>query len=60
MAGTMPSLTELAADEPVMTTDFRQVYAATLVDWLGLPADAALSGASKPLSLFKSRCKQVD
>ncbi len=55
LAGTMPSLTDLAGGEPVMTTDFRQVYAATLVDWLGLPAEAPLGGASKPLSLFKSR-----
>src|SRR5262249_18448131 len=36
--GSSPSLTDLAGGEPKMTTDFRRIYAATLTDWLRLPA----------------------
>jgi uncharacterized protein (DUF1501 family) len=49
--GTAPSLTDLTAGEPKMTTDFRRVYAAVLSDWLGLPADG-LGGALTPVKLF--------
>jgi uncharacterized protein (DUF1501 family) len=49
--GTSPSLTDLAEGEPKMTTDFRRVYAATLSDWLGLPA-AGLGGTFAPVKLF--------
>ena len=49
--GTAPSLTELAAGEPKMTTDFRRVYATTLADWLGLPTEE-LGGAIAPLKVF--------
>jgi uncharacterized protein (DUF1501 family) len=49
--GTQPSLTELVAGEPKMTTDFRQVYAAILSDWLGLPVDG-LGESITPVKLF--------
>jgi len=51
VCGTMPSLTDLEKGEPKMTTDFRRVYAATLADWLGLPA-AGLGGTFEPVKLF--------
>src|SRR5262249_44931175 len=50
--GTSPSLTDLAGGEPKMTTDFRRVYAATLTDWLRLPA-AGLGGPLEPGQLFR-------
>jgi len=50
----MPSLTDLRAGEPKMTTDFRQIYAATLGDWLGLSSEVALAGAFERLALFKA------
>jgi uncharacterized protein (DUF1501 family) len=50
--GTSPSLTELLGGEPKMTTDFRRVYAATLTDWLRLPA-AGLGGTFEPVKLFE-------
>jgi uncharacterized protein (DUF1501 family) len=49
--GSMPSLTDLAAGEPKMTTDFRQIYAAILSDWLGLPTEG-LGGSFAPIKLF--------
>jgi uncharacterized protein (DUF1501 family) len=51
VCGTQPSLTELTAGEPKMTTDFRQVYAAVLSDWLDLPA-TGLGGSFTPLKVF--------
>jgi uncharacterized protein (DUF1501 family) len=48
LTGTMPSLTDLVAGEPKMTTDFRGIYAAALTDWLGLPADG-LGGVGSTL-----------
>jgi uncharacterized protein (DUF1501 family) len=49
--GTAPSLTDLAAGEPKMTTDFRRVYAAILSDWLDLPTEG-LGGSFAPVKLF--------
>jgi uncharacterized protein (DUF1501 family) len=49
--GTQPSLTELVGGEPKMTTDFRQVYAAILSDWLELPAEIH-GGEPTPIKLF--------
>ncbi len=51
--GTMPSLTDLADGEPKMTTDFRQVYAALLQDWLGVTS-ADLGEQIPPLAMFIS------
>jgi len=52
--GTMPSLTDLAAGEPKMTTDFRRIYASVLTNWLDLPAADVLKGTFEPLQLFRS------
>jgi uncharacterized protein (DUF1501 family) len=52
VAGSMPSLTDLVGGEPNMTSDFRQVYAAVLEDWLGLAAREVLAGSFAPLCLF--------
>jgi uncharacterized protein (DUF1501 family) len=54
LIGTMPSLSRLEGGEPVMTTDFRQVYATVLEDWLGLPAAASLGGTFERLSLVQT------
>lgn len=52
VAGAVPSLTDLAGGEPKMTVDFREVYAATLEDWLGIPSKEVLGGAFRRLPLF--------
>jgi uncharacterized protein (DUF1501 family) len=51
VAGTQPSLTELDAGEPKMTTDFRRIYATILGDWLGVKGDV-LGGTYEPMKLF--------
>jgi uncharacterized protein (DUF1501 family) len=53
VCGTMPSLTDLVQGEPRMTTDFRQVYATVLQDWLGLAAEEAVGGRFTRLPLFR-------
>jgi uncharacterized protein (DUF1501 family) len=52
--GSMPSLTDLVKGEPKMTTDFRQVYASVLEDWLGLAAADVLGGTFARPALFRS------
>jgi uncharacterized protein (DUF1501 family) len=52
IVGNIPSLTDLREGEPKMTTDFRQVYAAVLEDWLGLAAREVLAGHFVPASVF--------
>ncbi len=54
VAGTMPSLTDLAGSEPKMTTDFRRIYASVLEDWLGLASTDVLGGKFAHLPLFRS------
>jgi uncharacterized protein (DUF1501 family) len=51
----MPSLTDLEAGEPKITTDFRRVYAAVLEDWLGLSSSPALGTRFEKLALIRSR-----
>ena len=51
--GRVPSLTDLVDGDPKISTDFRQVYAALLEDWLGLPSQAALGSRFEPLPLFR-------
>lgn len=51
LAGSMPSLTDLEKLEPKMTTDFRNVYAAVLEDWLALKSDDLGKGI-RPMALF--------
>jgi uncharacterized protein (DUF1501 family) len=54
IAGSLPSLTTLVEGEPKMTTDFRQVYATVLTDWLRTSADRILGGQFQPMGLFRS------
>ena len=54
LIGTMPSLTRLDGGEPLMTTDFRRVYATVLEDWLGLPAATAVGGSFDRLPLLQT------
>lgn len=54
LAGKAPSLTQLEDGEPKKTVDFRQVYAALLEQWLGLPSHNAVRGRFEPLPLLKS------
>lgn len=51
--GERPSLTDLVKDNLRFTTDFRQVYASVLEDWLGAPADVVLGGRYERLPLIK-------
>jgi uncharacterized protein (DUF1501 family) len=53
VCGSMPSLTELDQGEPRMTTDFRQVYASVLENWLGLRSRDVLNGQFEPVALFR-------
>ena len=52
LIGTSPPLNDLADGDLKVTTDFRQVYATLLDDWLGLSAPAALSGDYEKLPLL--------
>jgi uncharacterized protein (DUF1501 family) len=54
VAGPMPSLTDLVAGEPKMTTDFRRVYATVLQDGLELPSETAVGGKQERLALFRA------
>ena len=55
LVGQAPSLVDLDPKHGDLRTglDFRRVYAAVL-DWLGLPARAALAGPFEPLALFRA------
>ena len=52
--GARPSLTDLDKKNFKFTTDFRQVYASVLEQWLSVDAQAALGGQFEPLSLIRS------
>jgi uncharacterized protein (DUF1501 family) len=54
LVGKTPSMTDLEAGDLKMGLDFRRVYATVLEDWLGLPAQAALSGSFERLPLFRA------
>jgi uncharacterized protein (DUF1501 family) len=54
VAGTMPSLTDLAGGEPRMTTDFRRIYTSVLEGWLGLASRDVVGGSFAPLPLFRA------
>ncbi len=54
VVGAMPSLTDLVAGEPKITTDFRRVYASVLDRWLGLPTTEVLNGTFEPIPLFRT------
>ena len=51
--GERPSLSDLQKNNLRFTTDFRQVYASVLEDWLGAPADLVLGGRFERLPLFQ-------
>jgi len=56
MYGKPPSLSELVlGDNLATTTDFRQVYAALIADWLGADATKVLGQPFEPLGLFEAR-----
>jgi uncharacterized protein (DUF1501 family) len=52
LLGTAPDLLTLEGNAPKMTTDFRQLYATVLEDWLGLPSKEALGETFAKLPLF--------
>jgi uncharacterized protein (DUF1501 family) len=52
--GEHPSLTKLAMGNLQHAVDFRQVYAAVLDGWLGVPSKSVLGGEFKAAEVFKS------
>lgn len=54
LVGKHPSLTDLEIGNLRHHTDFRQVYAAILDKWLGVPSKGVISGNFKPVEVFKS------
>jgi uncharacterized protein (DUF1501 family) len=50
--GEYPSLKDLDMGNLRFGTDFRQVYAAVLDKWLGVPSKDVLAGTFKPVDLF--------
>jgi uncharacterized protein (DUF1501 family) len=54
LVGATPRLLDLQDGDLKMTTDFRQVYASVLEDWLGLPGRSVLGGDFVKLPLFRS------
>jgi uncharacterized protein (DUF1501 family) len=52
--GRHPSLTDLELGNLKHHTDFRQVYAAVLERWLGVPSKEVLAGTFAPAPVFKS------
>ena len=52
--GAHPSLTDLYMDKLKHHTDFRQVYAAVLDNWLGISSKLVLGGEFKPVDFLKS------
>ncbi len=52
LIGKHPSLTDLADGDLKYHTDFRQVYAAVLQDWLRCPNAHEMIGDYKPIELF--------
>jgi uncharacterized protein (DUF1501 family) len=52
LIGKLPSLTDLEDGDLKFHTDFRQVYAAVLDDWLGWKSRDVLQGEYAPVSVF--------
>jgi uncharacterized protein (DUF1501 family) len=50
--GAHPSLKDLEMGNLKFATDFRQVYAAILDQWLGVPSKDVIGGSFKPVELF--------
>ena len=53
VVGEHPSLTKLEMGNLKHHTDFRQVYAAVLDQWLGVPSKDVLGGEFKAVEVFK-------
>jgi uncharacterized protein (DUF1501 family) len=53
LVGEAPKLLDLQDGDLRMTTDFRQVYAGVLEDWLGLPSTPVLGGDFAKLPLVR-------
>ncbi len=54
LIGSHPSLTDLDNDALKFHTDFRQVYASILDQWLGLDSQVVLGGQYEPLNILKA------
>ena len=54
LIGEHPSLSDLDQGDLKYHTDFRQVYAALLEQWLAVPSEQVLGGVHDPLSLLKT------
>jgi len=54
VVGEHPSLTDIPMNKLKHHTDFRQVYAAVLEQWLGVPAKDVLGGDYKAVQVFKA------
>jgi uncharacterized protein (DUF1501 family) len=54
LVGSYPSLSDAADNNLKFSTDFRQVYAAILDNWLGVPGKDVLGKAFTPVDVFKS------
>ena len=54
LIGEHPSLSDLDQGDLKYHTDFRQVYAALLEQWLAVPSEHVLGGVHGPLSLFET------
>jgi uncharacterized protein (DUF1501 family) len=54
VVGAHPSLTDLQAGNLRFHTDFRQVYAAVLDRWLGVPSRQVLGQEYRPVDLFRA------
>ena len=52
LVGTHPSLTDLDQGDLKHHTDFRQVYAGVLQQWLSVPTEAVLGGAYEPIQIL--------
>ena len=55
LSGGTPDLSDLADGDVRYRIDFRQVYAALLRDWLGVPPATILGGEYEPLDLIQKR-----
>jgi uncharacterized protein (DUF1501 family) len=51
--GERPSLTDLVKNNFKYTTDFRQVYATMVEEWLGAPAEVVLDGRFEKIPLLR-------
>jgi uncharacterized protein (DUF1501 family) len=52
LLGQHPDLTHLVGDSPRHHTDYRQVYATALEQWLGFPSEPVLGAKYEPLDVF--------